>query len=62
MRDIHCIRWGGVVCLNTPDLSTIMSLGWINQDELQWLLNGYDFFVENPDTTTYYWWEQKKNN
>ncbi|GAB6887139.1 [protein-PII] uridylyltransferase [Desulfothermus okinawensis JCM 13304] len=43
MRDIHCIRWGGVVCLNTPDLSTIMSLGWINQDELQWLLNGYDF-------------------
>ena len=43
IRDVHCIKWGAAVLLNTPDLNTILALGWINQDELEWILKGYDF-------------------
>lgn len=43
MRDVHSILWGGSVCLDVFTLNEIKSLGWINEEELQWLLNGYDF-------------------
>ncbi len=43
LRDIHCIKWGSIVCLNTSDFKKIKALGWINEDELRWLMQGHDF-------------------
>ncbi len=43
MRDIHSILWGAGICLEVFTLEKIKSLGWINEEEFQWLMDGYDF-------------------
>ncbi len=43
MRDLHCIRWGAIVFLETEKLENVMGLGWLNQEELRWIEDGYDF-------------------
>jgi len=43
IRDVHCIKWGSIVYLDTNNLDTIQKLGWINEDEYQWITNAYDF-------------------
>ncbi len=43
MRDLHCIKWGAIVFLETEKLENVMGLGWLNQEELRWIEDGYDF-------------------
>jgi [protein-PII] uridylyltransferase len=43
LRDLHSLRWTGLVLLGTSDLQEFASKGWITQQERQWLEKARDF-------------------
>ncbi len=43
MRDVHTLRWGSIVFLQTSELERVRDLGWLNEEELKWIEDAYDF-------------------
>lgn len=43
LRDLHTIRWAGIVYLHDPSLEALIKNGWLMADEKLWLDQAYDF-------------------
>ncbi len=43
LRDIHTIRWVGVIFLGTPLVSALQDAGWLSAEEALWLEQAEDF-------------------
>jgi [protein-PII] uridylyltransferase len=43
LRDLHILRWAGVVLLGDPSLDALKSRGFLAEDERQWLEQALDF-------------------
>ncbi|ROQ93590.1 [protein-PII] uridylyltransferase [Desulfosoma caldarium] len=43
LRDIHTIRWMGVMFLGTPSVSALKDAGWLSSEEALWLEQAEDF-------------------
>ncbi len=43
MRDVHLIRWAGMVFLQDPSLNALVRKEWITNQEKLWLEQAYDF-------------------
>lgn len=43
LRDIHTIRWIGVIFLGTPLVSALTDAGWLSAEEALWLEQAEDF-------------------
>ncbi len=43
LRDLHIIRWAGMVFLHDTDLDAMMEREWLARQEVLWLEQAYDF-------------------
>ncbi|MCF8030193.1 MAG: [protein-PII] uridylyltransferase [Desulfohalobiaceae bacterium] len=43
LRDLHILRWAGIVLLGDPNLDALKSRGFLTDDERQWLEQAQDF-------------------
>ncbi|HYA41342.1 MAG TPA: [protein-PII] uridylyltransferase [Syntrophobacteraceae bacterium] len=43
LRDLHTIRWAGMVYLHDPSLEAVLSNDWLMPEEKLWLDQSYDF-------------------
>jgi [protein-PII] uridylyltransferase len=43
LRDLHTIRWAGIIYLNDPSLDEMLKNQWLTEAEKLWLDKSYDF-------------------
>ena len=43
LRDVHTLRWAGVVHLGDPSFKALVRQGWMTPDEERWVEQAYDF-------------------
>jgi len=43
LRDMHAIRWAGIVFLQDPSFDAMVKAEWLNETEKLWLDQAYDF-------------------
>ncbi len=43
LRDLHTIRWAGIVYLQDPSLEAMLKNEWLMETEKLWLEQSYDF-------------------